>query len=162
MSEAQKVLLRVQSTFRGSRGQGLPARLLATCMRLPKAGDGVPTTLVITLEAGKERWDRRFGNRRVETVCQRLGNGRWLERFGWIEFEFVTRREGNRIHHDQLACRVKIWGISIPLPRGLSPSVLGVEEVFGDGTKSVHVVVSAPWVGQLVEYCGVIPWNGEG
>ena len=148
---------RIEGTFRVSRGHSWLSRVLAWCMRLPRAGESVPLVLEITSEGNRERWIRQFGERRLETVCRHLPEGRWLERFGFLEFEFVARREQDTTYHDQKRCRFGIGALSIPLPSTLSPSVEGFEETLDDGSTFVHVVVSAPFAGNLLEYSGVIP-----
>ena len=147
---------RIDGTFRVSRGSSWLSRLLAWCMRLPRAGESVQLVLVITPQGDSERWVRQFGERRLETVCRQLPQGRWMERFGLLEFEFLVRNEQNITYQDQKRCRFVIGALSIPLPSFLSPSVEGSEEAYENGSTSVHVVVSAPLIGMLLEYSGVV------
>lgn len=147
---------RIAGTFCVSRGSSWLSRILSWCLRLPRSGESVPLVLVITPEGDNERWVRQFGERRLETVCRHLPQGRWLERFGLLEFEFLVRKEQNTTYQDQKRCRFVIGALSIPLPSFLSPSIEGSEEACEDGSKSVHVVVSAPFAGKLLEYSGVV------
>lgn len=69
------------------RGTGLLARLLAVVARLPPSHDDVPVEVTITSSDRGERWARRFGTHRMNSVLRH--RGRVLEeRLGAVTLRF--------------------------------------------------------------------------
>ena len=150
-----------QTSFRVVHGRGGGARILSWFMRLPPAGEAVPLRLRILHRGDREEWTRDFGGRRIRTAILRSTTpGEWRERFGPLEFAFrvVLRTDG--VDHQQVRCRFRCAGLSVPLPDWMAPRVHGREIRDSDGIPRVDVQIRAPLIGLLVAYAGVVP-EGE-
>ena len=134
------------------RGGNSLARLIATAVGFPPAGQDVPVTVEFTLRDGREVWRRDFAGRTF-TSTQEEGRGRFerllCERFGPFAFGIALVCEGVR-----LSRVVRRWsGFGIPLPRALVPHVTAYEAV-ADGRFHFHVEIRLRLIGLLVRYRG--------
>jgi hypothetical protein len=134
------------------RPPGLLTALVATAFALPRPGLDIPVVLDIASDGGTERWSRRFGTARFDTV-QYEKNGRLVERAGLITIVFNVRADEAGMRFTSEACSIA----GLRLPGWLAPSVEATALSNGDGW-SMEVRVSAPRFGTLETYGGdVVP-----
>lgn len=152
-----EVLRRFHDTPRGGRARGMlqversggwRASAVASFMGLPEAGTNISTVVEVKVEGDRERWVRRFGERRVETI-QWMHDGLLMESFGATTFSNVLTIEDLCLRYDFR----RAWFAGILLPRRFAPFVDG-RVYAGDGGWRVVVCVSAPLLGDLVHYEG--------
>jgi len=139
-----------QARFKITRGPGLLRALLCRLGRLPASGENVPMRLRVTPEEGRERWVRQFGEQVLESV-QWEKDGLLHERLGPVRLAF-------KLHVEPPALRLelkKAWGLGIRLPLWLAPGGSGIEVGQDDGV-AILVRATAPILGQLVQYEGLV------
>lgn len=147
----------VTATLEVREGRGPLARLLRAALGLPTPGDARETRLLITREAGRERWTRTFGRRRLVTVQRALSGGILGERIGFVELRFRLRIAAGTLWYEQTGAALALGSWSMPLPRWLSPRV-EARERREDGGQRAHVEVRlfAPVVGFVMSYEGCL------
>lgn len=130
---------------RGSHWLVAPCAWLA---RLPPTSN-VPVTVEFVVDAGGERWNRRFGPARMDSrLWQR--DGRLFERLGAVRFQFGLREEGGQV----LWHAEKVWAFGVlPLPARWFAQV-HCRERERHGRYEFLVDVSMPLVGRLIRYEG--------
>jgi hypothetical protein len=139
-------------TFSVQRARGRLVALAAAAFGLPKPGREVAVVLDVTSLGGTERWRRRFGGVRFNTVQRELG-GRLLECAGLVTVAYVVRADAAGLRFASESCRVA----GLRLPAFLSPTIEAASLAKGEAW-SVDVCVSAPRLGLLVRYGGdVVP-----
>lgn len=136
------------------RGTGLIAKIIGQIYGFPKAADSVAVSVVLAPEQGGERWTRDFGGK-VFSSFQKRGTGKnsylVTERFGLIEVALALV-----IEDDRLYLIPRRWSLlGIPLPAFLLPSGQSFETE-RDGRFRFDVEISAPLVGLIVAYQGVL------
>jgi hypothetical protein len=136
--------------FDVERNRGRIANILASLLKLPKAGRSVPISLEVITEGDRERWIRSFAGQIVETV-QWASNNYLMESFGHTSFSSKLVVDGSRLCY-QFHCA---WYRGIRLPLFLSPCIKGVVEA-GETGWIVDVRIAAPVLGWLVHYRGWI------
>ncbi len=151
---------RVTGRFDIERGAGWLAGPAAYLFGLPPAGRDVATSLVIEPDRGGLKWSRRFGATRLVTHQRALGDGIIAERIGAIECSFVPLASAEGIEYRQTGARLCAGPLRLPLPRILSPRVEAWVRARGEAAE-VDVAVSAPLIGRLVHYRGVVQPGGN-
>lgn len=142
-------------------GRGLLVRLLIWLLRLPRAGPEVPVHLHVTRHPAGEGWVRQFGERRIVTVQRAVAGGLLGERFGPLEFQFRLQIDGGAVDYIQQRAVINVGKLCLPLPRGIAPQVSATESAVGTDRTFVHVTVSLPGLGLLIEYAGELSVEGE-
>ncbi len=147
------------------RGQGSVRRgrhwLVAPCAwlaRLPPSADAVPVTVEFVVDAAGERWNRRFGDARMDSrLWQR--DGRLLERLGAVRFRFALDVVDGEIHWRA----EQVWALGIvPLPAAWFARVRCREREHA-GRYEFLVDVALPLVGPLIRYEGwLLPGDRHG
>jgi hypothetical protein len=139
---------RAQGTFRVVRGSGVVRNIVASLLRLPKAGENVPICLEVVVQGDRERWLRHFPGRCTTTVEWADGN-LLMERFGLSSFSSILAVEGSRVRY----IFQRAWLAGIPLPVWLSPHVESYVDAGETGWRVV-VHIFAPILGEIVHYEG--------
>jgi len=144
--------VQARGVFLVRRGEGRLARLLATLLRMPPAGSGVPVTLSVDLVRGCERWTRLFGDRSLRTWQWQRG-ALLVEAFGLAQCLFRLRAEGGALVFEYVAARLGFRRFALPLPRALSPRIEGRAAPSDDDVR-VDIRIHAPLVGLIIAYDG--------
>jgi hypothetical protein len=136
--------------FRVQRSTRPVARAAARALRLPPEGDRVLVTLRVTVDDGRELWERTFATHRLRTR-QWLEGGRLLERVGaaTLAFDVTADEHGMRFRS------VDFRWLGVPVPRGLAITIDADVRGF-EAHWEVAVVVRAPRVGIITSYEGRI------
>jgi hypothetical protein len=134
------------------RGRHPLARLVASVIGFPNAGEEIPVSVRFENSGGTETWTRTFDGRSFSSR-QFAGHGRsqWLlcERFGPLTFAMALKSEGSR-----LRLVLRRWSVlGIPLPMWLCPHSDSYE-ASDDGRFRFHVEISHPLMGLIVRYRG--------
>lgn len=139
------------------RGEGLLARMLAGLLRLPAAGEQVPTQLVVTQNDSGELWKRIFAGKPFLTKLRAHDEGFLAEYIGLIEILYRLKISAQALCYVQTKVSLRVGAMRIPLPRWLSPNISG-REWAASNEKGVHVSVSVsvPFAGSLINYQGYI------
>lgn len=143
-----------RGVFAVRRGAGVLARILGAVLGLPPAGDATPITLEVERNRDVERWRRRFGER-VLVTTQWADRGLLVENMGLVQCWFRLRAEAGALVFEQVRATVGLRGFALPLPRFLSPRVVGRADP-GGAHAQVDVRIHAPVVGLLVSYEGAV------
>jgi Domain of unknown function (DUF4166) len=139
---------RARGRFRVERGRGRMRNLLASLSGFPPAGEDVPVGLEVMVKGDRERWSRKFpGN--TFTTWQWADGELLMERVGSIVFSSSLEIDGPFLRYPFR----RAWLLGIPLPRKLSPHVVGWVRAGDDGWQ-VEVRISVPFFGELVHYEG--------
>jgi Domain of unknown function (DUF4166) len=135
--------------------------MLIWLMRLPAAGEQVPTQLVVDANENGEQWNRTFAGRPFITKQSAHVDGLMAERIGLTEILYRLNVVDHALCYDQTKASLRIGALRIPLPRWLSPNIAAREWAVADD-KNVHVSVSvtAPLAGLLINYQGHIVSEG--
>lgn len=140
--------------LRGSHWLVGPCAWLA---RLPPTAT-VPVSVEFVIDAGGERWHRRFGPARMNSrLWQR--DGRLMEQLGAVRFRF-----GLQVVDGQIQWQVqRVWAFGlVPLPARWFTRVHCREREHG-GRYEFLVEVSLPLVGRLIRYEGwLLPERAAG
>ncbi len=146
----------------GSVGNGLfdisrcerPAgRFLATLLRLPCAGRGVPVHLTVVRNHDSEIWQRSFGETRLTT--RQWQEGQFVaETAGPFLLLFELRALNGMLELHQIGTRLRFGRLSIPLPDFLSLGAVARVTGARDNTMHVHVDITLPFLGNLLHYEG--------
>lgn len=134
------------------RGKSLPARLIASVFRFPRAGSDVPVRVRIDAQGNRETWTRTFGESSFSSG-HAAGTGRsrglMCERFGPFNFGMALAVDGGQLHYE-----TKRWTcLGIPLPMAIGPQSKARETV-ADGRFRFDVEIGHPWFGPIVSYRG--------
>ena len=151
---------RAEGAFAVRRGDGRAARLLARALVLPESGAAVPLLLSVEPLADGERWRRAFDGR--EFVSEQRGHARrplLAERMGRVELLFRLTAEGGALVYTQEGASLCAGPLRVRMPRQLAPRVEASERAEGGGVR-VRVRVTAPLVGPLIEYEGLVEVKG--
>ena len=129
------------------RGSSPAARLVATLMRFPSAGDH-DIHVGFREQDGRETWTRDFSGRRFSSKL-REKDGRLVERFGPLQFRFELPSDENG-----LAMHIVGWSaFGIPMPKALAPRSLAREWADGEDF-CFDVPIALPLIGNVVHYAG--------
>lgn len=134
------------------RGQNWLARLLASWLKLPRAGDGVPIEVTITRDGEQDIWTRNFDGEVFQSrqFGEETSNGkRLMETIGPIttRLRIEARHDGLNLHAERA-----FWH-GVTLPHWLTPKVHASERAYG-GAHLFDVSVSLPLIGQVMAYRG--------
>lgn len=150
--------------FTVRRGRGAMARLMASALRLPPAGDRVPTVLVIeperTAHSGRlaQTWTRTFGARTLSSRQYGVHGGLLAEQFRLIELRFRLNVRGGTLRFEQTSAALALGPFRIGMPRWLWPRVkacVGAARPNGDWIK-VRVTLSMSMIGIVLMYAGCV------
>ncbi|MBV8855564.1 MAG: DUF4166 domain-containing protein [Acidobacteria bacterium] len=147
--------------FKVRRGGGRVARVVARLMGLPEGGEDVPLRLSVEPHGGGERWRRNFAGREFVTVQGEHAAGLMAERTGSFELLFRLKAEGGALLYRQEGVALRVGGLRVRLPRLLAPCVEAWERGDKDGGVQVSVCVTAPLVGLLIRYEGLLRTEDE-
>ena len=141
-----------RGTARVECGRHPLARLVASAIGFPNAGEEIPVSVRFENSGGTETWTRAFDSKSFSSQ-QFGGHGRsqWLlcERFGPLTFAMALKSEGSRLH-----LILRRWSVlGIPLPMWLCPRSDSYEASEG-GRFRFHVEISHPLTGLIVRYRG--------
>ncbi len=134
------------------------AALVRRLVGFPGAGDAIPVMVEMRRDGEAEVWIRDFGGRRFRSEMRLAGapgSGRITERFGPFRFAIA-------LSVTPLGLGFPIargWFLGLPLPRWLLPTsnTIEFEEA---GALRFDVGIRAPWLGQIVRYCGALSEAG--
>jgi hypothetical protein len=143
----------VTATGKGSivRGASLASRIMAWFAKLPPAGTDIPVQVTIRSQAGSERWQRRFGKHKMDSMLRESG-GLLAERLGPVNFRFKLQASAEGIRW--VPVRMNVLGIPLPLKW----FDFAVNETSVDGRYRFDVRVVIAGVGLLVHYQGWLEW----
>jgi hypothetical protein len=149
---------RAAGTFAVRRGTGTTARLIAWLLGLPPSGEAVPLRLSVEPQAdGGERWRRTFAGKDFITQQRAHAGPLMAERTGPFELLYRLTAEGGALAYRQEGAALRAGRLRVRLPRRLAPRVEAWERAGagGEGVR-VSVCVTAPLVGLLIEYEGLV------
>ena len=146
---------RATGTFAVRRGAGRLARVVARLLSLPESGAAVPLLLTVTPHAGGERWHRSFAGRAFVTEQREHAGSLLAERTGPFEMLFRLTAEGGALAYRQEGAALRAGRLKVRLPHALAPRIEAWERADGPGVL-VSVRVTAPLVGPLIEYEGLV------
>ncbi len=142
--------------FRVRRAPGLLARAICRWTRIPPAGEDVETRVVVTGDARRERWTRSFAGHLLASESWADGDV-LVEWTPPVELRFRLVAEGGALRFHQVGTTLCLAGLRLPLPAWCAPRVEADEVPAADGRGlRVRVAASAPLVGLLFEYEGVV------
>jgi hypothetical protein len=151
---------RAAGVFAVRRGEGRVARVVARLMGLPRGGEAVPLLLSVEPHDGGERWRRTFDGREFVTHQSEHAGALLCERTGPFELLFRLHVEGGALAYRQEGAALCAGGLKVSLPRLLAPRVEARERA-AEGGVSVSVCVTAPLVGLLIRYEGLVRTEEE-
>jgi Domain of unknown function (DUF4166)/Saccharopine dehydrogenase NADP binding domain len=136
------------------RGSSIFAKIIGQIAGFPSAASQVAVSVTFSPEGDGERWTRNFGGKTFSTVQER-GAGKnaylLLESFGYLSVAIALVLEG-----DQLFLVPRRWAfLGIPLPKAFLPGGRSFETE-KDGQFCFDVEISAPLIGLIVAYKGVL------
>ena len=135
-------------------GRSLAARIARILLRLPAAGQSVPTRLTIESNGKTERWKRYFGATCLLTTQTSDSAGNLVERVKCAELRFrLSVVDGNMLY-SQVGAALCIGPLRLSLPRVLWPRVTAHEQAAGTNRTKVCITVSLPMIGLLTSYKG--------
>ncbi len=129
------------------------ASLVRWLMRFPAAADDTEVEVTMQVESQRERWVRRFGSLRFESVLrlpESAAHGAFIERFGPFSFDvqLVADEAGITMPVRRARC------LGLPLPSWLTPESRTREFVDDDGRACFDVEVVLPRFGRVIRYRG--------
>jgi len=141
--------------FAVRRGEGRFARVVARLLGLPEGGEAVPLLLSVEPHGGGERWRRNFAGREFVTEQGEHAGALMAERTGPFELLFRLTAEGGALAYRQEGAFLRVRSLGVRLPRLLAPRVEAWERADEGGVR-VSVCVTAPLVGLLIRYEGLV------
>lgn len=136
------------------RGRGFLACIIATIVGFPKAGTNLPISVTTVPENGGERWKRVFDGQVFSSMLS-TGKARnehlIVERFGIAAFALALV-----ISEGRLCLIPRRWSVlGVPMPGFLLPGGASCETEV-DGHFQFDVEISAPFIGLIVAYKGLL------
>ena len=147
---------RGEGAFAVRRGEGRVARAVARLLGLPPSGEEVPLLLSVEPHGGGERWRRSFAGKEFITEQGEHAGTLMAERTGLFELLFRLTAEGGALAYRQEGAALCVRGLRVRLPRLLAPRVEAWERADTGGGVRVSVCVTAPLVGLLIRYEGLV------
>jgi hypothetical protein len=144
---------RASGRFHVRRGPGLLVAVLGWLLRLPPAGEDVPTRLVVRREGATQAWERAFGDHALVTLQHVWPEGLLAERLGAVACVFRLCAEGRGLRYEQVGAWLCLGTWRLRLPRLLAPRIEAEALEAPEGMR-VHVRIGAPLVGRLLSYEG--------
>jgi hypothetical protein len=142
--------------FAVRRGRGRIARLVARLMGLPSGGEDVPLLLSVEPLGEGERWRRTFAGKDFVTVQNEHAARLLAERTGPFELLFRLKVEEGALAYRHAGAALRAGRLRFNLPRILAPHVEAWERADEGGDVRVSVCVTAPLVGLLIRYEGLV------
>jgi hypothetical protein len=136
------------------RGRGALAALLGFLLRLPAASPSSRVTLVVSNEAGVQKWRRRFEGT-VLVSEQFAEGGRLVETYGPLVMLFDIRPIADGLELLLHRAFLRLGSLRFALPRVVGPRIRGVARAAGDAA-SIEVRIAAPLVGVILLYRGIV------
>lgn len=146
--------------FAVRRGRGRVARVIARLMGLPEVGEEVPLRLSVEPHKDGERWRRNFAGKEFVTEQSEHAGPLLIERAGLFELLFRLHVEGGALAYRGEGAALRAGSLRLPLPRLLAPRVEAWERADEGGVR-VSVCVTAPLVGLLIRYEGLVRLEEE-
>ncbi|MEN5206341.1 DUF4166 domain-containing protein [Stenotrophomonas sp. TWI700] len=131
------------------RGRHWLVPLLAWGAHLPPTQADVPASVHFLVDAGGERWSRRFGDHPMQSRLW-VRQGRLRERLGAVQFEFDLQVDQGAIRWR--VRRVWLAGV-LAVPARWFDGVR-CREYEQDGRYAFDVAVTLPWIGPFIRYEG--------
>ncbi|MFL6254863.1 MAG: DUF4166 domain-containing protein [Pyrinomonadaceae bacterium] len=147
--------------FAVRRGEGRLARIVARLMGLPEGGEAVQLLLAVEPHGEGERWRRNFAGRDFVTEQSEHAGTLLAERAGPFELLFRLKVEGGALAYRHAGAALRAGSLRVNMPRLLAPRVEAWERAGEDGVH-VSVCVTAPLVGLLIRYEGLVRTKEEG
>lgn len=135
-------------------GVSLLSRAVGRLLRLPRANAAADMRLTITRTGSTEQWTRTFDGVRLNSEQHETAPGVIAERFGTLEFHFRVGPENGATRYRQVGALLRLGPVRIALPGMLAPRVEGLERPTGPDSFNVHVRVTWPPSGLILEYAG--------
>lgn len=143
--------------FTVCRGRGPFVWLVATALRLPRAGAVVPLRLRIDRSADHERWERHFGKQSPLCTTQRtVGAGHIEEQVGIARLLLDASVDDGALILHQVGVALVAGRIRMTLPMRLCPRTTARAAPASRGRVAVVVRVVLPRGRLLVTYAGVV------
>ena len=143
--------------FSVRRGEQRLARFLAWLGKVPAAGEGVFTRVVVAPDAHGETWHRDFAGTPLVTRQRESPGGLLAERFRFLEFRFRLCVIEHALWFHQVGATLRLGPLAVPLPRWLAPQVAARAWAEANSTAvRVAVRISLPLAGLLVAYEGAM------
>ncbi|MEZ5955747.1 MAG: DUF4166 domain-containing protein [Hyphomonadaceae bacterium] len=128
----------------------LLASLFARLFGMPPASAATPVRVTMRLDADKEVWTRRFGERRMKSRLRFVCPGVVSESFGPFTFDMKLA-----VTSGSLSMAIIGWRMGpIPLPRWLAPRSVATESQDAQGRFRFDVPIALPLIGRLTHYSG--------
>jgi len=138
-------------------------RIISWVVSLPAPANAAPVILHIHESLEGELWERMFPGRNLQSVQSQSDDGFLIDRFGIIAFHFRLEVSNGGIIHDHRKTYLMLRGISLRLPRYVSPRVVSHEEPDAmECASRITVSLSMPLVGHLMTYTGIVRPVKEG
>ncbi|MET0404616.1 MAG: DUF4166 domain-containing protein [Cystobacter sp.] len=137
------------------RGPGWLIALVGALLRLPPAGEDVPTRLQVRSEGAEQSWERAFGAHALVTRQHVWPGGLLAERLGAVTCVFRLRAEGRGLRYEQVGAWLCLGPLRLRLPSALAPRIEAEALDSPEGMR-VNVRIAAPLLGRLVSYEGCV------
>jgi Domain of unknown function (DUF4166) len=134
------------------RGSSPVNRRLGALLRLPRAGEHQRLRVRIDSASGLERWQRRIGDRRLDSRQRRVGDV-LIEYAGPAELRMRMDVTDERITLTPIDAALRIGRLRLPLPDVIAPHTAAVATGTGHGFE-IDVRIWVPWFGLLIAYHG--------
>lgn len=141
--------VRLEGRVTARRG-GPIARIICDVFRFPE--EAAACRLIVESEHTQDRitWHRNFDGLDMESGFWREGNF-LVERLGFLSMYFMAKEENGRLYYEFAHTRF----LGIRLPNFISPSI-SAYEAQGPNGYQFGVLVSMPFLGEIIEYFGVM------
>jgi hypothetical protein len=134
-----------------TRGRSLLSRAIGKIVGLPEAANDADVRVSVERAAdGTELWTRMFDGKAFHSVMNRGYDNTFWERFGLLNFKLGLRIEDGKLIYPITKARF----CGIPSPRFLLPTTEAFETVDEYGRFVFNVLITLPFGGLLVHYCG--------
>lgn len=151
---------RGKGVFVVERGSGL-SNIVATALRLPRAGNAVQVSLGICRLADGEIWCRTFDGLPV-TTTHSLRSGQLVEEVGSVALRLRVTTKSSNLMVGLVRVDLVVLGHHIPMPARLSFRIEASVAAGPDpDTLHVRVHIWSPILGRLVRYEGDLYLEGE-
>ena len=144
-------------------GRGRQRVCSHVCSGCPRSGEAVTLRLSVEpLEGGGERWRRTFDGKDFITEQREHAGALLAERAGPFETLFRLTIEGGALAYRSESTALRAGRLRLRFPQRLAPRVEASECAGCDGGGVlVSVRVTAPLVGLLIEYEGLVRTKEE-
>lgn len=135
------------------RGRGPLAALLGWLCRFPRAGEDVPTRLVVRRDGPVQRWERAFAGHGLVTTQWAWEDGLLGEQLGPVVCVFRLRAVERGLLFEPAGAWLRLGPWRVRLPRVLAPLI---EARTSEAPEGMHVRVSirSALAGVLLTYEG--------